>query len=135
MSEPLFFKPAKTLTVGEIATLTGAEPRPATDLDRRISNIAPLDRAGPGDLTFLDNPKYAGELAATRAGACLIAQRFEKDAPSRIAALLAGEPYRAFVTVARALFPTAQRPSSLFGAERRRRRTQPFMRRRAWKTA
>src|SRR5260370_868817 len=27
------------------------------------------------------------------------------------------EPYRAFVTVARALFPTALRPSSLFGAE------------------
>ena len=67
MSEPLFFKPASALTVGEIATLTGAEPRPATDLGRRISNVAPLDRAGPGDLTFLDNPKYAGELAATRA--------------------------------------------------------------------
>jgi UDP-3-O-[3-hydroxymyristoyl] glucosamine N-acyltransferase len=117
MSEPLFFKPASTLTVGEIASLTGAEPRPATDLGRRIGNIAPLDRAGPGDLTFLDNPKFAGELAVTRAGACLIAERFAKDAPGRVAALLAREPYRAFVTVARALFPAAQRPSSLFGVE------------------
>jgi UDP-3-O-[3-hydroxymyristoyl] glucosamine N-acyltransferase len=117
MSEPLFFKPASTLTVGEIASLTGAEPRPATDLGRRIGNIAPLDRAGPGDLTFLDNPKFAGELAVTRAGACLIAERFVKDAPSRVAALLAREPYRAFVTVARALFPAAQRPSSLFGVD------------------
>jgi len=42
MSEPLFFKPASTLTVGEIASLTGAQPRPATDLGRRIgNNIAP----------------------------------------------------------------------------------------------
>src|SRR5258708_19403596 len=117
MSEPLFFKPASTLAVGEIASLTGAQPRPATDLGRRIGNIAPLERAGPGDLTFLDNAKLAGELAVTRAGACLITERFIKDAPGRVAALLVGEPYRAFVTVARALFPSAQRPSSLFGAE------------------
>jgi UDP-3-O-[3-hydroxymyristoyl] glucosamine N-acyltransferase len=117
MSEPLFFQPAGVLTVGEIATLTGAEPRGVTDLARRISDIAPLDRAGPGDLTFLDSPKYAGELAATRAGACLVGERFASDVPSGVAALRVREPYRAFVAVARALFPAAARPSSLFGAE------------------
>ena len=115
MSEPLFFKAARALTVGEIASLTGAEPRPATDLARPISDIAPLDRAGPRDLTFLDNPKFAGELATTRAGACLVAARFEASVPSRVAALRSHEPYRAFVTAARALFPSAQRPSSLYG--------------------
>src|SRR5262249_27279966 len=84
----------------------------------RIGNIAPLDRAGPGDLTFLDNAKYADALATTHAGACLIGERFEKDAraPARIALLRTREPYRAFVAVACALFPHAQRPSSLFGA-------------------
>jgi UDP-3-O-[3-hydroxymyristoyl] glucosamine N-acyltransferase len=117
MSEPLFFKAASALTVGEIATLTGAEPRAATDLSRRISDVAPLDRAGPGDLTFLDNPKYVDELATTRAGACLIVERFVKDVPDRVAALRVREPYRAFVAVACKLFPTAQRPTSLFGAE------------------
>jgi UDP-3-O-[3-hydroxymyristoyl] glucosamine N-acyltransferase len=117
MNEPRFFPSTGGLTVGEIATLTGAEPRPGTDLGRRISDIAPLDRAGPRDLSFLDSSKYAAELAATRAGACLIAARFDKDVPARIAVLRVGEPYRAFVMVARALFPTAQRPSSLFNAE------------------
>jgi UDP-3-O-[3-hydroxymyristoyl] glucosamine N-acyltransferase len=117
MSEPLFFKTARALTVAEIATLTGAEPRPATDLARAISDIAPLDRAGPADLTFLDDPKFARELATTYAGACLVGDRFVDDVPVRVAALRVREPYRAFVEVARALFPTAQRPSSLFGAE------------------
>jgi UDP-3-O-[3-hydroxymyristoyl] glucosamine N-acyltransferase len=117
MNEPLFFAATRPLTVGEIATLTGAEPGPATDLDRPISDVAPLDRAGPRDLTFLDNPKYAGELAQTQAGACLVVARFAPDVPSRVAALRVNEPYRAFVMVARALFPTAQRPSSLFGAQ------------------
>lgn len=117
MSEPRFFPSMGGLTVGEIATLTGAEPRPGTDLGRRISDIAPLDRAGAHDLSFLDSGKYAAELAATRAGACLIAARFDKDVPARIAVLRVDEPYRAFVMVARALFPTAQRPSSLFDGQ------------------
>lgn len=116
MSEPLFFKSARALTVGEIATLTGAEPRAATDLARRIDNIGSLDRAGFGDITFLDSARNAGALAATRAGACLVADRFAEDVPTRVAALCTDEPYRAFVAVARALFPTAHRPSSLFGA-------------------
>ncbi len=67
MSEPLFFVPSGALSVAEIATLTGAEPRSKTDLGRRISDVAPLDRAGPRDLTFIDNPKYAAALAVTRA--------------------------------------------------------------------
>ncbi len=115
MSEPLFFTSARALTVGEIAALTGAEPRAGSDAMRRIDNIAPLDRAGPSDLAFLDSPKYAGELSATRAGACLVGDRFAQDVPARVVALRTSEPYRAFVMVARALFPTAHRPSSLFG--------------------
>ena len=115
MSEPLFFTSARALTVGEIATLTGAAPYAAADLARRIDNIAPLDRAGPGDVAFLDNAKYAGELAATRAGACLVTDRFADQVPSRVAALVTPQPYRAFVIVARTLFPTSHRPSSLFG--------------------
>ncbi len=117
MSEPLFFKASKALTVGEIAALTGAEPHPGADLNRPISNVAPLDRAAPSDLAFFDNAKYGGQLAATRAGACLLAARLEPHVPSHVAALRVAEPYRAFVAVARALFPTALRPSSLFGAE------------------
>ncbi len=116
MTEPLFFKSAKSLTIGEIAALTGAQPREGAPLDRRISDVATLDRAGPRDLTFLDNPKYADQLPRTRAGACLMAPRFEQRAPSGLVVLRAREPYRAFVSVARALFPASLRPSSLFAA-------------------
>jgi UDP-3-O-[3-hydroxymyristoyl] glucosamine N-acyltransferase len=117
MSEPLFFKPTRALTVGEIATLTGAEVRAAADIARPIGDIAPLDRAGPADITFFDDPKLADELATTHAGACLVSDRFIEAVPAGVAALRVREPYRAFVAVARALFPAAQRPSSLFAAE------------------
>ncbi|HML11925.1 MAG TPA: UDP-3-O-(3-hydroxymyristoyl)glucosamine N-acyltransferase, partial [Xanthobacteraceae bacterium] len=56
------------------------------------------------------------ELTVTRAGACLLAPRFAAAAPDRLLVLVTEEPYRAFVAVARALFPAALRPSSLFGA-------------------
>jgi len=59
MTEPFFFNRGRGLTVREIAALTGAEPQPGADLDRRITGVAALDRAAPHDLAFLDKPKYA----------------------------------------------------------------------------
>jgi len=114
MTEPRFFRIAKSLTIAEIAALTGAEPAKGVAADRAIANIAALDAAGPRDLTFLDNAKYLDDLATTRAGACLMAPRYRDRAPADLAVLLVREPYRAFVAVARALFPDSLRPASLF---------------------
>ncbi len=116
---PDFFPIAHELTIGEIVTLTRAKPRPGILLDRRIGNIAPLDTARASDISFLDDPKYLGQLAVTRAGACLLKPRFEDAAPDNLAVLVTAEPYGAFVAVARALFPAALRPSSLFAASGR----------------
>ncbi|HEY4774770.1 MAG TPA: UDP-3-O-(3-hydroxymyristoyl)glucosamine N-acyltransferase [Xanthobacteraceae bacterium] len=116
MTEPLLTFKASPLTVGEIAALTGATPARSARLDLVITNIAALDRAGPTDLTFLDNVKYAGQIEDTRAGACLTSARFEQRAPAHVSVLLAREPYRAFVSMARKLFGDALRPSSLFAA-------------------
>jgi UDP-3-O-[3-hydroxymyristoyl] glucosamine N-acyltransferase len=117
MTEPLYFKSANSLTIAEIAALTGAEAGPQAPPGRPISGVAPLDTATPRDLAFLDNPRYADEIASTRAGACLVAPRFVAAAPAHLAILCVRDPYRAFVAVARTLFPQALRPSSLFGAE------------------
>jgi UDP-3-O-[3-hydroxymyristoyl] glucosamine N-acyltransferase len=117
MTEPLFLRSAKALTVAEIATLTTAQPAAGAQLDRIISHIAPLDAAGPGDLTFFENLKYLDDLAATHAGACLLAPRYAGKAPPGVAVLTIREPYRAFAAVARMLFPDSLRPSSTFAAE------------------
>ena len=71
------------LTIEEIVTLTGAKLRSGAPSAARIDDIAPLDRARPSDITFLDNAKYLDALAVTRAGACLLAPRFEARAPER----------------------------------------------------
>ena len=114
MSEPIFLRYARGLSLEEVANLVGAEPPPVRA--RRIANVASLDRAAPSDLTFLDNRNFAAAAAATRAGACLTTAALAKELPGHTVTLVVRQPYRAFVQVARALFPQALRPSSLYEA-------------------
>jgi len=116
MTEPLFFAAPQGLTAPEIAKLTGAVARPDVPLERRIVNVAPLDRAGPSDLAFMQNPKYGAAFAVTRAGLCLTTEKLAGRAPAGLALMITPMPYRAFVMVAQALYPGAMRPSSLFAA-------------------
>jgi UDP-3-O-[3-hydroxymyristoyl] glucosamine N-acyltransferase len=116
---PNMLRAARELTIEEIAALTRAKPRPGDPLDRRIGNIAPLDSAIASDVSFIDNAKYAAALKTTHAGACFVSPQFERQAPAEPAVLITAEPYRAFVAVACALFPTTLRPTSLFGARGR----------------
>lgn len=113
MNEPVFLRHSRGLTLDEIVALTGATLASPPPHSRRIINVAPLDRAAPRDLTFFDSSKFASAAAATHAGACLTTAALAKDLPPRTAVLTVREPYRAFVAVARELFPQALRPSSL----------------------
>jgi UDP-3-O-[3-hydroxymyristoyl] glucosamine N-acyltransferase len=115
MTELQFFPRPQELTASDIVALTGATPAPEADLERRIRNIAPLDRSGPADLTFIDNTKSLGALASTRAGICLSTARFAVGVPAHVTVLVTREPYRAFVLVARALFPQALQPLRFCG--------------------
>ena len=61
--------------------------------EMEITGANSLERAGPGDLTFLANRKYTPLLRTTRAGAVLIAKDF---GPVSQPALRCNDPYGAF---------------------------------------
>ena len=115
MSSPVFFRPALEPSLADVVDWTGATPPEGADLGLRFARVAPLDLAGPGDLTFLDNPRYAPALAGTRAAACIVPARYAASVPPGTVALVAKEPYRAVAVVAGRLYPEALRPGSLFG--------------------
>ena len=115
MSSPVFFRAALAPTLADVVAWTGATAPAGSDLALVVRGVAPLDLAGPGQLTFLDNPRYASALAATRAVACLVPARYAADVPAGTVALVAGEPYRAVAAVAGRIYPEALRPGSLFG--------------------
>jgi UDP-3-O-[3-hydroxymyristoyl] glucosamine N-acyltransferase len=57
-------------TLAEIADRLGGEV--VGDGERDLTGIRPLDTAGPGHLSFLHNPKYAEQAAASKAGAIIV---------------------------------------------------------------
>jgi UDP-3-O-[3-hydroxymyristoyl] glucosamine N-acyltransferase len=70
-----------------------------------IARVAGIEDAGPGDVTFLANPKYASKLAATRASA-VIADDSVTSAPCAI--LRTAQPYLVFANAVALLMPGAR---------------------------
>jgi UDP-3-O-[3-hydroxymyristoyl] glucosamine N-acyltransferase len=117
MGNRRFFDRPRGLTVAEIISLTGAEPRDRSGLSHLVRDVAPIDLAGPSDLTFIESNKYVDSLAQTHAGVCLTTPRFESRVPDAVIVLRTPEPYRAFVAVYTELYPQSLRPASLFEAD------------------
>src|SRR3954471_21019509 len=116
MAQPTFFKQSPSSTLAEIAALTKAHLADPARAGLRISGLASLDEAGPSHLIFFDNLKYAGQLAQTRAGACLVSERFAGAIPPHVAVLRVADPFQAFVTFAREFHAAVLRPPSWFGS-------------------
>jgi UDP-3-O-[3-hydroxymyristoyl] glucosamine N-acyltransferase len=115
MAQPSFFNQPETLTLGDIADITGAQLADPARAGHVIKGLAVLDQAGPSHLTFFDNKKYLSQLAVCRAGACFVKARFEGNVPKGVSVLRAADPFRAFVTLARRMFPDALRPRPVSG--------------------
>lgn len=72
-----------------------------------VGAVASLDDAGPGDVTFLANPKYAARLPSTRASAVIVDEA-TRTAPC--AMLHARDPYLTWASAVSILAP-AERPA------------------------
>ena len=61
------------MTLAELAGHLGCRLEGATDADgaQVINRVNSLDEAGPGDLTFLTNPRFTSRVAGTKATAIL----------------------------------------------------------------
>ncbi len=109
-----FFPLALAPTLRQVAEWTGAQLGAGADPERVIRDVAAIDASGPGDLTFLDNPRYIEHLKSTRAAAVLLAPRYAAQAPEGCATLTTPQPYRAMAQAMARLYPSAARPSSQF---------------------
>jgi UDP-3-O-[3-hydroxymyristoyl] glucosamine N-acyltransferase len=86
--------------LGDLAAALGCQLEGDARID--IARVAPIDTAGPGDITFLANSKYSSELQSTRASAVIVAADID-GAPCAI--LRAGNPYLMFARATRLLNP------------------------------
>ncbi|MDE2364007.1 MAG: UDP-3-O-(3-hydroxymyristoyl)glucosamine N-acyltransferase [Hyphomicrobiales bacterium] len=114
MAEPFFFAFDFAPTLGDIAGIADAT-FDAGLADIRIDGLSPIESAGPRDLVYYDNPRYARALATTRAAAVLLRASAADKAPSSAARLVVDHPYRAFARIAARLVPESVRAAPLFG--------------------
>jgi UDP-3-O-[3-hydroxymyristoyl] glucosamine N-acyltransferase len=99
-----FFTKAGELSLGDIATLTGATI--TVNPDTKLCDIAPLETAGANDVSFLDNAKYISAFENSKAGACFVRAKFASKAPAGMALLITEEPYYSFALTAQKFYPT-----------------------------
>ncbi|MFO1242743.1 MAG: UDP-3-O-(3-hydroxymyristoyl)glucosamine N-acyltransferase [Rickettsiales bacterium] len=105
MADPRFFENSGAISLTAIAEITGATVANVSSKDVKIKDVAPLDRAGPEDIGFLDNAKYVDSFRASRAGACFIREKHVRDAPASMAVLITEDPYRCYALVAQKFYP------------------------------
>ena len=82
------------LRLGSIVEALGGTLAGAPDLT--IVALAPLESAGPNDLSFLSHPKYQHLLAASKAGCVIVSPAMQAVAAARGACIVADDPYLYF---------------------------------------
>ncbi|MFY7780838.1 MAG: UDP-3-O-(3-hydroxymyristoyl)glucosamine N-acyltransferase [Tagaea sp.] len=105
MADRRFHPWAGQLALGRIAEIAGAALPADADPARVFDGVAALADAGPAHVSFLDNRRYLGDLAASNAGAVLIHPSLAARAPATCLALAVRGPYAAYARVAAAFHP------------------------------
>ncbi len=96
--------PPLTMTAAELAEATGGIL--VGDGGAAVRAIAPLDRAGPDELSFLASSKYAALFEATEAGVVLVTPELQDSQGTPRARIVVAKPHEAML----ALIPRFYRP-------------------------
>ena len=102
-----FFQRSGPHRLAVIADAAGGSAASSSDL--AFDGVAPLQTAGPAQISFLDNRRYAPLLDATRAGAVIVHPDMQSRVPNNAIAIVTREPYTGWARVA-ALFHPALAP-------------------------
>ena len=107
MADPQFFRKPAPFSLQEIARLSGAtlqnvQGDPAIVM---VNDVAPLQWAEEGHLSFLDNRKYVDSFKQSKASACFVSPDHVDDAPAGMALLVTKTPYKAYALAAQKFYP------------------------------
>jgi len=95
-------------TLAELAALVGG--RVLGDGSVRLKGVGGLEDAGPAEITFLANPKYASLVARTKAGAIVISDKAPKPP---LPAIVVADPNHAFIAIAQQFVEPVRMPEGI----------------------
>ncbi len=88
-----------------LAMVADAASGTTSDSGLMLTGVAPLQTAGPGEVSFLDNRRYAPTLEKTAAGAVLVHPDMLARVPSGTVPIVTAEPYAGWARVAALFHP------------------------------
>jgi UDP-3-O-[3-hydroxymyristoyl] glucosamine N-acyltransferase len=88
-----------------LATVTKAALGVAPEVDLLLAGVAPLKTAGPDEVSFLDNRRYATALEKTSAGAVVVHPDMLARVPAGTVPIVTTEPYAGWARVAALFHP------------------------------
>jgi len=100
-----------SIDLAALATLLHARLR--GDGSIRVEGLAPLESAGPRQVSFYANPRYKAELGRTRAAAVIVAEDDAPLVPPGVALLVAAQPYVAFARASAVFHAPASPPAGV----------------------
>lgn len=113
MADPRFFQREPAKSLGDLASLCGGKLAQDEDATRMIDDVAPLDQAGAGQISFLDNIRYKDSFKRSKAAACIVSAAMVEHAPEGMALIISKNPYKAYALAAQAFYPDVYPAASI----------------------
>ncbi len=102
MGDARFFARSNPHPLAAVARTAGGT---APAVERMFSGVAPLQSAGPDQVSFLDNRRYAPALEQTQAGAVIVHPDMRDRVPSETIAVVTTATYEGWARVAAMFHP------------------------------
>src|ERR1700741_4629306 len=99
MADTRFFRRSGPFSLGGIAEHVGALLSQPDFADRSMHDLAPLDAAGPRDVSLFSDGAYQQAAVNSRAGAMITNPKLGRSMPSRLCLLYVSDPRLAFALV------------------------------------
>jgi UDP-3-O-[3-hydroxymyristoyl] glucosamine N-acyltransferase len=118
MADPRFFRRFGPFRLEDIAEEVDAELLDPSTKDVMICDIASLETAGPGELSFFNHSQYLSAFRATHASAVVTTRDFAQNGPSGVCLMSVAQPQLAFARIGRLYYPSS-RPEPKISADAR----------------
>jgi UDP-3-O-[3-hydroxymyristoyl] glucosamine N-acyltransferase len=118
MADPRFFRRFGPFRLEDIAAEVGAELLDPSSKDVMICDIASLETAGPGELSFFNHAQYFNAFRATQASAVVTTRDFAQNGPSGVCLMSTAQPQLAFARIGLLYYPP-DRPEPQISADAR----------------
>jgi UDP-3-O-[3-hydroxymyristoyl] glucosamine N-acyltransferase len=105
MADPRFFRRFGPFSIGEIAKRVGGQLSDRDAAAMTIEDIATLNTAAAGELSYYGDPRYLADLAETKASAVVIGAELAHHAPAGRCCIVVADPRLAFAQIGHLFYP------------------------------